>query len=315
MRRTLSNLFIAAGLLLSVSAFAAGDPDATPMFPWSRISPDPRVMATGGAGYADAEASAWAPFRNAALLPLSAAKSIEAAFSWTGWMPSAEDGVSNHFGGAASFHFGKFAFGAGMRYLPGKEYEMMNDIGIRVGFFTPSDLEADFGVGYAVTEALSVGANFRYLDSSVSDNESYHSFAGDLSVRYSFGALAVAAGLSNLGTPVKDQAGVSFDIPTSLSLGLVGQKVFNEVHSVTGLVDADYYFSGAFTAAVGARYSFAQIVSLRAGYHFGTSDAVVPSFLSFGAGVSYKGIGLDLAYLTDNEDLAGSLVVGLSYRF
>lgn len=313
MRRFLS--LLTAGLLFSAQALSADDPDTTPMFPWSRISPDPLVMATGAAGYADSEASAWAPFHNAALLPLSRAESVEAAISWTGWMPAADDGASNHFGGALSWHFGKLAVGAGMRYLPGKTYTMMNEVGINVGEFTPSDMEADFGAGYAVTDALSVGASFRYLQSNVADDESYQSFAGDISAVYSFGDYAIAAGLSHIGTAVEDQAGQRFDIPTSLTLGASGRMAFGDKHALKGSLDADCYFSGAFTAAIGAQYSYARMVFLRAGYHFGSSKAVVPSFLSFGAGVEYAGFGLNLAYLTANEDLSGSLCLGLSFRF
>jgi len=314
MRRTLSFLFLAFALSGATKAFAADGPGSL-MFPWSRISPDPAVLGSGSAGFADTERSAWAPFRNAALLPLSGAQTAEAAVSYTRWMPSADGDPISHFGGALSGHFGSLAVGAGLRYLPGTAYDIRNEIGVKTGSFTPSDLEACLSAGYAILDGLSVGATFRFLKSSVAEGEDYSSFAGDVAALYRFGAFTASAGLSNLGTSVEDSLGNRFDIPTSATAGFCGDFTFAEVHAVKACVDAGYFFSGAFSAAVGAQYSYNRLVFLRAGYHFGTNDAPLPSFLSLGAGVEYQGIGLNLAYLVIGEDIAGSLSVGLSYRF
>ena len=82
------------------------------------------------------------------------------------------------------------------------------------------------------------------------------------------------------------------------------------------LVDADCYFSGAFSAAAGASYTYNGMVSVRAGYRYG-GDSVIPSFASVGAGVKLFGVHLDAAYLIASGDspLKNTFCIGIGYSF
>lgn len=57
------------------------------------------------------------------------------------------------------------------------------------------------------------------------------------------------------------------------------------------------------------------IVYARAGYHFGSKTAVVPSYASVGIGLRYAGVRLDAAYLFASEALGGTMQYTIGYEF
>ena len=303
--------FLAAIALVSVSAAAE---DHTTALPWSRIDHNPVTLGTATAGYADTDATAWASFRNPALLGM-APISFSAAASWASWMPSSDEGALSHLNAAAAYRFGKMGIALGASYMPGKEYEVFTLTGASEGKFTPKDLHLNAGFGIELTEGLSLGANVRYLKQSLTKDNDYTSIAGDIAALYQVGPICTSLGLSNLGTSVKAADGTKFSIPTSLTLGSTWHADLAEDHSLKASIDADYYFSGDFTAAIGAQYGFMNIAFVRAGYHLATDHAVLPSFLTLGLGVSYAGVSLDAAYITGNDVLGNSFCLGLRYSF
>lgn len=301
-----------AAALLCLSAAAQGD--NTTALPWSRIDHNPVTLGTATAGFADLDAAAWASFRNPAVLGL-APVTLSAAASWASWMPSGDEGAMNHFNAAAAYRFGKMGVAIGASYMPGKEYEVFDLTGAGDGKFTPSDMQLNAGFGIELMTDLSLGANVRYLRQTLTKDNDYTSIAGDIAALYRIGSVTTALGLSNIGTSVEAVDGTKFSIPTSLTIGSTWDAVFAEDHGLKASVDADYFFSGDFTAAIGAQYSFRKIVFVRAGYHIATDDAVLPSFLTLGLGVSYAGVSLDAAYITANDVLGNTLSVGLRYSF
>ena len=84
--------------------------------------------------------------------------------------------------------------------------------------------------------------------------------------------------------------------------------------AVDAQVDIDYYFDGALATALGAGYTFNDMVSLKAGYRAG-GDSVLPSFASVGAGVKFMGLKLDVAYLIGTENMNNTLAIGLGFSF
>ena len=81
------------------------------------------------------------------------------------------------------------------------------------------------------------------------------------------------------------------------------------------LLDADYYFNGGIAAALGAEYSFNDMIFARAGYHYGTSKAIITYFVTVGLGARFVGIDINFAYLTGNDLIGNTLTVGLGYSF
>ena len=304
-------LSFAACALLTVSAAAQ---DNTPALPWSRIDHNPVTLGMAPAGYADLGTAAWASFRNPAVLGL-APVTLDAAVSWAGWMPSSDEGMLSHINAAAAYRFGKMGIAVGASYMPGKEYEVFTLAGVSEGKFTPSDMQINAGFGYEIMTNLSLGLNVRYLKQTLTKDNDYTSFAGDLAAIYKNGDITSSLGISNLGTGIEDAAGNKFDIPTSLSIGSTWDAAIAPDHGLKASIDADYFFSGDCTAALGAQYAFKDMLFVRAGYHLATDNAVLPSFLTVGLGASFAGFSLDAAYITANKALGNSFCLGLRYSF
>lgn len=300
-----------AAALLCISAAAQ---DNTPALPWSRIDHNPVTLGTATAGFADPGTAAWASFRNPAVLGI-APVTLDAAASWAGWMPSSDEGMLSHINAGAAWRFGKMGIAIGASYMPGKEYEIYSITGASEGSFTPKDLQLNLGFGYELISDLSLGVNVRYLKESLTAEDDLSAVAGDIAALYRIGPVTTALGLSNIGTAVKDAAGNSYSLPTSVTIGSTWDAALAEDHALKASVDADCYFSGDFTAALGAQYSFRNMIFARAGYHLATDGAVLPSFLTLGLGVSYAGFALDAAFLTANDVLANSFCLGLRYSF
>ena len=282
--------------------------------PFSRLERNPASLGMGTAGFADLETVSWASFRNAALVSLSD-KKLDVAAAWTGWAPSFPDGLSHHINAGLSLKLGAFGITAGASYMPGKPYDVVYESGISGGKFTPTDLQANIGASYAFLDFLSVGLNARFLSQSLAPERTYSTFAGDLSLAYHQGGLTASAGISNVGLPLTSNDGTQYPIPTSATLGASYLFSFAQNHAVKAALDFDYFFAGHLTFAAGVQYTAFDMFSVRAGYHFGTEGAVLPSFLCLGAGVKVFGIRLDVSYITANSLLGNTLTAGLAYSF
>ena len=132
----------------------------------------------------------------------------------------------------------------------------------------------------------------KYLGNTLAEGQSYSAVSSDIFLMSEFSSFRAAIGVSSLGSKVRSASGESFSLPASATLGLGYGDVFGQRHGVEVLVDADCYFSGAFSAAAGASYTYNDMVSVRAGYRYG-GDSVIPSFASVGAGVKLFGVRLD----------------------
>ena len=171
------------------------------------------------------------------------------------------------------------------------------------------------GFSYRFLPFLSAGVNVGYASSKLAESASYGAFNADVFVMAKFGGLKVAAGVSDIGSAVSSASGTSFSLPTAATLGAGFQTVAAEKHGIEVNADADYYLAGAFSAALGASYTYNDMISVRAGYRAG-SESVIPSFASVGAGVKLMGIKLSVAYLIASDSpLANTLALGLGYTF
>lgn len=296
--------------LAALTAFSAAAQQNESMA-FSRIDRNPATLAMGTAGFADTQTTAWSSFRNAALVPLSG-KVVDIAGSWTGWMPAAPGGMSHLMAGGAAYRFGGFGLTIGGVFQPGQPYQTLNSAGLPGDNFTPKDLQVNLGMAALLVEGVSLGVNAHYLRSALAPEHTYSTFTGDLSLAACFSGFTVSAGVSNLGKEIKDASGNAYPVPTSATAGAVYQLPIGD-HALKASVDADYFFSGYFTAAAGAQYSFRDLLFARVGYHYAPAGAVLPSFLSVGAGVQFYGIRLDLCWLTASPALGNTLSVGLAY--
>lgn len=276
-----------------------------------RIVRDPVLAGMGFAG--TASETAYSSFRNSSVIPF-AAESLSVGISGQMWAP---DGVrSTNLGFGAAFKAAdRFGFSVGGAYQIGEEYSLTDESGKPAGTFRPGDMILNGGLGVRILDNLAAGANVRYASQKLSEGISSSAIVADIFLTYRLSDLNITAGVSSVGSSVKSESGDSFSLPASATVGVNWAKSLSESHGMRLAADADYFFSGNVTVAAGAEYSFRNMLFARAGYHFGTKDAVLPSFATVGLGARFFGLSLDVAYLTANDVLGNTLAFGLGYRF
>ena len=281
--------------------------------PFVRIDRNPVSAGMGFAGVASTNEQAYSSFRNSSVIPFSPEK-MSFGVSGQSWAPDGVKSTNISFGAAAKV--GKrFGLSIGAAYQTGEEYALMTDNGVQKGTFKPNEMIVNAGASFLILDNLAAGANVRYVSQKLSEDNSYSAVAADIFLTYRLSGLNITTGISSLGSSVKSDAGASFSLPTSATVGADWSKSFPDAHGIRLAAEADYFFSGNLTAAAGAEYSFKNMLFARAGYHFGTKDAVLPSFATVGLGVKLFGISLDFAYLTANDTIGNTLTFGLGYRF
>ncbi len=301
----------ASGLLISVLMSAQENPEWNNSFSFAGISHDPVSAGVAFAGKASASSSAWAAFYNPAAMSLKNNR-LDVQASWQNWAP---DGVkSTNVAAGASFRFGKLGIAAGFARNGGEKYDVISTSGKVTDSFTPSDLQLGAGLSFAFAKWLSIGVNFNYLNTKLTSDDSFGGFGADIMANAVFDNFKVAVGVEDLGSSVKSASDETFSMPSSLVVAGDWSKRFG-ASGLGAMLDLNYYFSGSFTAAVGAQYDYKDMLFVRAGYHYGAKDAFLPSFATVGAGVKFFGISLNAAYLLGNDILKNTLTVGLGYSF
>lgn len=293
----MKSILLAAAILLPVVA-TAQEAASNEILPFSRISGDPVSVAMGYTGRAAVSQVSFAAFRNAAAVPrFNGTADLSASFQRWG-----RDDSALAFGGAA--RTGSFGFTAGVLSLTGTP----------VDGFTPSDLSAGVGVGVALGTVVSAGVDVRYLSSRLASDETLSTMAFDAMLMASFSDVHVTVGVANVGSV--SSGDTSYGIPASVAAAVDYARRFGD-YGVRGDADLDYYLhSGAVTVGLGGELGYQDLVFVRAGYHLASKDvAALPSFLTAGVGVQYRGVRLDVAWLGANREIGSTVIAGLGYRF
>lgn len=301
-------------IIISVVSFLMPMLVSAQALPFIAADYDPATLATGGASAVQTSSIAYSAFRNAAAVPFSEQK-VDVAAGYASWAPGA--GPTNVMTVAGAFNLNqKLGLTAGLAYGMNPAYDITDASGASKGTFKPTEMQLNAGFSYRFLPFLSAGVNLGYASSKLAESASYGAFNADVFVMAKFGGLKVAAGVSDIGSAVSSASGTSFSLPTAATLGVGFQTVAAEKHGIEVSADADYYLAGAFAAAVGASYTYNDMISIRAGYRAG-SESVIPSFASVGAGVKLMGIKLNVAYLlaAAESPLANTLAVGVGYTF
>ena len=204
----------------------------------------------------------------------------------------------------ASLNSGNLSFGLDGRYNMDEEYEMFSGVAQSLGYFKPSEMSLAASFAYAFMAGFSLGLRASYISSKLSPEASGTSVGFDISAAYSKDRFCAVLALRNLGPEIK-YGDYGYALPSLAALGIsCGGESFRL------RFEAGCFFSGSAMAGAGAEYTFARIVSLRAGFHYG-DDGIIPMFSSVGLGVKFAGARLDCTYLPS----VGSLSFGLGYSF
>lgn len=304
-------ILLASALLLSWPMKAQESVPANEVFEFLSF---PRGLAqTGMAGAGStmlSESAAMASFSNPAVLAF-ALKHLDAAAVYGRWAPAQTNSLSNNFGGGLSVRLGKgFALSAAVM----NQAHSRQDFGGSYGQFAPQDLILAFGAGASFGKHVGLGVAARWVQQSLLPDYKLSAISITAMVQYRLNGINVAAGVANLGGSVTSESGKTSPLPSSARLAASYEAEVGP-GTLAGALDADYFFSGKFGVSAGVSYGFKDMVFVRAGYRFASAGAAYPSHLALGLGAKWKGLGLDLSYLTANAQLGNSLCVGLSYRF
>ena len=274
----------------------------------------PSALAKAGADATETSSTAFSAFGNVAAVPFSE-RSADFAAGYTLWQPSAASSNVLALGGGYNLG-GKMGFTLGFTYGMHPGYEIFSDTGSSKGTFNPSDMQIKAGFAYRFLPFLSAGVNVGYASSTLAHGTSYGAFVADVFLMSCFNDFKVALGVTDLGSSVISVSGQKFALPSALTLGLGYDKTFARTHRVDVSVDADYYFANAFAAAVGAGYTFNDMVGVKAGYRYG-GKSVIPSYASLGLCGRFSGATLDLAYILPmgTSPMSNTLALSLGYTF
>lgn len=299
------HIYMAAAVLFLLPAAAGAQ-----ALPFVAAEFDASVLGKAGADITETGSVSNAAFSNAAVIPFAETR-LDVAAGYTMWGPTSGNVITAS--GAYNLK-DRLGIAAGFSYGMNPAYDITGPNGASSGTFAPSDMQIGAGVAYRFLDFLSAGANVGYATSSLAEGHSYGAVTADVFVMGAFSGLKVALGVSNLGTSVTSDGGAKFSLPTSVTLGAGYGKTFGEKHGIDLLLDADYFLEGAIAAALGAEYTFNDLVSVRAGYRYG-GESPVPSFATVGLGVKWSGIKLNFAYVLGSEAMGNTLAVGLGYCF
>jgi len=294
----------------SMAQESAGHPYA---MEFSGILRDPVSSATGFAGMASISTMAWASFDNPAVMSFYDGK-FDARLLFQNWQP--EYGKTTNLGTGIAFRTKKgLGLSVGFLNQLGQPFEVTDGSGLSLRTYRPSEMQFNLGFGFKIADFVSIGLSLKRLSEQFTTG-SIIAFGGDFFAMAKLMDFNIALGVSNVGTPVKSSSGRYFNLPSSIRLGGDYSKTFVGKHNIEVLLDIDYFFlASGFSVAFGGRYAWKDMIFVRAGYHFGTDKALLPSFASVGLGMKVYGICIDVAYLLCNDVLKNTFSVGLGYMF
>ena len=210
----------------------------------------------------------------------------------------------------AFFRIGKFSFTAeGVDFLDVPYNAYSEPQGSR-GSFKPYDLILSVGGAYDITDFLSAGLKFRSITSALAENAAGSIFCFDIMAMYSGKNWGVSLSGRNIGGRI-NYGGGDYALPALISV----DGNWSPLAQLTIAGQASWLFSGALMAGAGAEYTFADIVSVRAGFHYGDAAKALPTFASIGLGAQLYGVKLDATYLFPFGNVGNSFVIRAGYSF
>lgn len=269
-------------------------------------------IAKGGTSLTDLSGTAYSAFQSPAAMVFSPGV-MEVSVGYMLWQPAHVK--TNILNAAGMYKINeKFGLAAGVSYGMSPKYDIVDASGKASGAFRPSEMELAAGLAWRLHKNVSIGANVGYASTRLSESASYSALVADVHAMAVFGGFKTSVAVSDIGTGVTSASGAKFSLPASLGLAAGYDAALQDKHTVGVDAQAQYYFCGDIAASLGARYTYADMVSVSAGYRYG-GTSVIPSFVSVGAGVKIAGLELNLAYLMSSTAADDTVCLSLGYSF
>lgn len=242
---------------------------------------------------------------------------------YLGYQPMANMNNQFNLAGFAKFSdsFSMSVFG---KYVMMPAYGIKDNAGNLLSEFTPSELAAGLGFAYRLGDNLSVGINAKFIRSALSSAEYVDiyqdgtAFAGDVTVMYRLNALQISAGVTNIGTQMSYVIdGEGYQLPAAGRLGIGYGTQFSNL-SLNASAEVDYYlYHATLGAGLGMELGYADTGFLRAGFHYASGEATLPTYASVGLGGKFGKHNLGLAYLLPlgTEVLKNTFMISYGFNF
>lgn len=278
------------------------------MFNFAKVDANPVTAGMGGAAYGQSQL-AFGAFANPSLMTFND-KKCEVSLGYQNFAPKLDP--THNATAAVGLHFGKLAFSLAGTYVIERPYDVVvNPSGAAISTYTPKNLQAGLAVSYEILDFLSAGINGRFYYSQFAEDAKYMGFGANAFVGFHMGMFTATAGVNNVGPKVKKQ----YVLPMSATIaGSVNATDLGPC-AVLADVDLDCYFNGGVGVNAGAQFSVKDILAIRAGYHFGSAKAPVPSYASAGISLGYKLFHVNATYMFGSKTLANTFSVGLNFLF
>lgn len=291
--------------ILTILACALGLQLSAQSMSFLNVNPD--AISQGVAGTSVARpADAYAIENNMAAAAVSKSR-LDLEVGYAIWNPqNVKTGIVSASG---FFKIGKkLALGVGFKNFTEPSYNVTSDDGRIGASYTPKEMALSAGASYQIIPSLALGVDVKYASSNLAESAKASTVMADVSLAFSSKIFSAGLSVNNLGGKVQS-GDISYPLPT-----LVKGGVALSLLGLTASAEADYISDAGFMAGLGAEYCLLNIVSFRAGYHYG-ADKAIPSYASLGLGVGFLGVKLNATYLLASKTLGNTLLFGLGYSF
>jgi len=294
MKRMRIIIIAAAALLAGKAALAQGGTEA---LPFVRTDFGPALTGTAGAAVACTEQGAWGVFRSASAMAFPGSSSgLAGEFRIS-------DGNTGFSGAALVKPVKKIGIGAGVSYLGGDA----------IGNFKTHSFLLSSGFAYGITDNLSIGINARFANQSLTETISYKGTSFDFGVLAKVAyAMTATFGLSALGSSVESASGTKYRQPANVYAGAEYVIGFDSGKLALDAM-GEYYFSGNYGVALGAAFTYNQMVTVRTGYRHSSEWCVLPSH--FAAGLEGRLGGFSLGASFAKLPLSNIVCISAGYSF
>lgn len=227
----------------------------TTAVPFLLISPDSRAGAIGDAGVAsspDVNSNHWNPSKLAFV-----ERKYALGISYTPWLQKLVPDINLAYLSGYYQLDDKQTIGTSLRYFSLGEITFTDVNGNETGFGNPNEMAIDFSYARKLSERLSIGTAFRFINSDLAQGQTVNSqqikagrsVAVDVSTYYENNDIEIsgkktklAAGVhvSNIGAKMSyTNASERYFIPTNLRVGTSGKMKLDNYNEITLFIDAN----------------------------------------------------------------------------
>lgn len=224
---------------------------------------------------------------------------------------------------SAGFGFGKQALMFGFRRMNDYSFRLIGEDMVEREKVRPVDKAFDlvfarrFGEGRF---SAFIGGSFIYSSKGETARTGGVNgglyYKGVLTLERKKGGYVFGLGFRNMGGKIKYGEGEKNPMPGSIVFGTSANLPFSRIHRLDLAFSMDCFVfpsnAPEFTLGMGAEYRIFEICALRAGYHYGKNL----DYFTLGTGITYKSVGMDLAYqIADSESNVNTVRIGFHFGF